>query len=368
MTSIIPPSQFPNLFVNDTPLLDVRAPVEVSKGSFPTSTNIALINDEQRRLIGIDYKQHGHESAVALGHELIAPNDRQQLLERWLDYIANHQGAALYCYRGGQRSQFSQQWLADAGCSVPRIDGGYKALRNYLLGVLEQVAANTQLLIAGGKTGSGKTHLINALPFSVDLEGRANHRGSAFGLRTSPQPTQIDFENALAVDFIKLPLPSINRVILEDESHSIGSLHLPRSLYSKMSEAPLAIIEVPFAARVTTIFNDYILSNYTDFLSLDRQNAPDLFSQSLLDSLAKIQRRLGGELHQEIEKIMHQALRAQFSSNDSSGHRQWIDLLLQKYYDPMYEYQLAKKHHRIIFRGDSDEFLRWATSLNNKST
>ena len=366
MTSTVSVAQFPSLFISDTPLLDVRAPIEVSKGSFPTSTNIPLLDDEQRRLIGIDYKQNGHDSAVELGHSLIPPNERQKLLERWLSYFAANEGAALYCYRGGQRSQFTQQWLADAGVIMPRIDGGYKALRSYLLDQLEQVAGNTQLLIAGGKTGSGKTHLINSLAYSVDLEGRANHRGSAFGPRTSPQPSQSDFENSLAVDFLKLPLESINRVILEDESHSIGSVHLPRTLYSKMCEAPLAIIEVSLAERVTTIFADYILSNYKDFLSVDSSNAPALFSESLLSSLSKIQRRLGSELHREIEQLMHQALDAQFNSNDSSGHREWIALLLRKYYDPMYEYQLSKKHHRIRFRGDSDEFLRWAARLNNK--
>jgi tRNA 2-selenouridine synthase len=65
---------------------------------------------------------------------------------------------------------------------------------------------------------------------------------------------------------------------------------------------------------------------------------------------------------------MRQALDAQFDAGDTSGHRVWIDLLLRKYYDPMYDYQLNKKHHRIMFRGDSDEFLRWATRLNSKDT
>jgi tRNA 2-selenouridine synthase len=366
MTFTVSPAQFHSLFVSDTPLLDVRAEIEFSRGSFPTSTNIPLLNDEQRRLVGIDYKDNGHESAVTLGHQLIGPGARQELLERWLDYTSQHESAVLYCYRGGQRSQFTQQWLADAGASIARVEGGFKALRTYLLEVLETVADNTQFVIAAGKTGSGKTHLINALPYRVDLEGRANHRGSAFGPRTSPQPTQIDFENALAIDFLKLPLERLNSVVLEDESHSIGSVHLPRSLYRKMSEAPLAIIEASLSDRVATIFDDYILSNYRDYVALDRENATALFSQSLLANLSKIQRRLGGQLYSEIEAVMLQALEAQFNASDSSGHRVWIDLLLRKYYDPMYDYQLNKKHHRIMFRGDSDEFLRWATRLNNK--
>lgn len=366
MIPILPPSQFARLFISDTPLLDVRAPVEVSKGSFPSSTNIPLLNDEQRRLIGIDYKHNGHDSAVKLGYQLIGPSQREALIERWLDYFANHEEAALYCYRGGQRSQITQQWLADAGKPIPRIEGGYKALRNWLLSVVESVAATTPLVIAGGKTGSGKTHLINSLPYSVDLEGRANHRGSAFGPRTMPQPNQIDFENALAVDFLKLPLKQLNRLVLEDESHSIGSVHLPRALYGKMCESPLAIIEASVSTRVSTIFNDYILSNYRDFKSLDSVNAPLLFAEFLMASLSKIERRLGSELHNEISTIMQDALKAQFEADDSSGHRVWIELLLRKYYDPMYDYQLSKKQHRIRFRGDSCEFLRWALRLNSQ--
>ncbi len=366
MPSNLSPSQFTELLVSDIPLLDVRAPVEFEKGSLPKATNIPLLDDEQRRVIGIDYKQNGHDSAVKLGHQLLSPDARQRLIDRWLDYLAKHDGAVLYCFRGGQRSQISQQWLADAGAAVPRVEGGYKALRSHLLDAIEKVSSNTQLLIAGGKTGSGKTHLINKLPFSVDLEGKANHRGSAFGPRTSPQPSQVDFENALAIDFLKLPLQSLNRVVLEDESHSIGSVHLPRSLYVKMCEAPIAIIEVSLPARVTTIFNDYILRNYQDYVSLDKTNASALFSEFLLTSLNKIQRRLGPELHQEITSVMKDALTAQFNSGDSSGHKDWIELLLRKYYDPMYDYQLAKKHHRIRFRGDSEEFLRWALRINGK--
>ena len=37
-----------SLFLNDVPLLDVRAPVEYSKGSFPCAENAPLMNDDER--------------------------------------------------------------------------------------------------------------------------------------------------------------------------------------------------------------------------------------------------------------------------------------------------------------------------------
>ncbi len=366
MAPIISAHQFSELFTSDTPLLDVRAPCEYNKGSFPAAINIPLLDDEQRRLIGIEYKNQGQQRAIQLGHELIPPPNRQKLLTQWIEFFQSHPTAPLYCFRGGQRSQYSQQWLQDAGVTVPRIAGGYKALRSFLLDTLEVVAANGKFVIAGGKTGTGKTHLINSLNTSVDLEARANHRGSAFGPRTLPQPSQIDFENTLAVDFLKLNYQSINRIILEDESHSIGSVHLPKALYEKMRLSPLAIIESPIAERVSTIFYDYILCNFQDFQSLDKENAPALFTESLQTSLEKIKKRLGPEGYIELSGLMAEALQSQFTAGDSSGHKAWIELLLKKYYDPMYEYQLSKKHHRIVFRGDSEEFLRWAHKLNGK--
>ena len=63
---------------------------------------------------------------------------------------------------------------------MPVIEGGYKALRRYLIDTIEAVRLSSQFMIIGGKTGSAKTHLLNSLNFSVDLEGLANHRGSAF--------------------------------------------------------------------------------------------------------------------------------------------------------------------------------------------
>ena len=45
------------IFLNDTPLMDVRAPVEFDKGAFPNTLNAPLMDDEERHLIGIRYKK-----------------------------------------------------------------------------------------------------------------------------------------------------------------------------------------------------------------------------------------------------------------------------------------------------------------------
>lgn len=364
MPDSIPQTAFADLLTSNTPLLDVRAPIEFFRGSFPGAVNIALLDDSARKQVGTIYKQQGSDAALELGHKLIRGEVREHLLRQWCQQLDAYPNTVLYCYRGGQRSHISQQWLFDAGYEVPLIEGGFKALRRFLIDKLDQVSLSENFVIAGGKTGSGKTHLINTLKTSVDLEGRANHRGSAFGRRVSPQPSQIDFENRLAIDFIRLPSSNINRIFIEDESHSIGSIHLPPALHAKMKVSELAIIEATVSSRTAVIFDDYIHSNFLDFVAAHGEQGLMLFSETLLASLDKIRRRLGDELYQKIREIMNSALHDQLVSGDSSQHKDWIEILLVNYYDPMYDYQLAKKSHRIVFRGNSDEFLGWAHSIN----
>ena len=96
-------------------------------------------------------------------------------------------------------SEIAQSWLKEVGCDIKRISGGFKALRNTCLSVLNDASSdNKKWIIISGRTGSAKTKLINILDNSICLEGLANHRGSAFGSFDTPQPTPINFENNLA--------------------------------------------------------------------------------------------------------------------------------------------------------------------------
>ena len=363
MPDTISPSAFAELFISDTPLLDLRAPIEFKRGAFPAATNLPLLDDEQRRAVGTRFKQAGRDGAIALGHELISGEIRRQRLEVWGSYLTANPGALLYCFRGGLRSSVVQQWLREAGFEVPRIEGGYKALRRFLIDTLDRVALKCRFIVIGGKTGSGKTQVVNALPFSVDLEGLARHRGSAFGKRMQPQPNQIDFENLLAVAFLKLPYRNARRVFLEDESRAVGSLSLPPELFNAMRSSPLAIIEESPASRVDTILNDYIDSNHRDFKARHPDSCEQRFAGYLLGALDRIRRRLGEENHAAIRQLMQRALDVGDRDESLALHRQWIHKLLADYYDPMYDYQLSKKSQAIVFRGTRQELLAWAAGI-----
>ena len=42
---------------------------------------------------------------------------------------------------------------------------------------------------------------------------------------------------------------------------------------------------------------------------------------------------------------------------DATQHKMWIEMLLQEYYDPMYDYQIEKSETPITFEGNYAEML-----------
>jgi len=345
------------LLVSDTPMIDVRAPIEFEQGAFPCSQNLPLMNDSERESVGIRYKELGQDKAIELGHELVSGEIKQQRITDWENFITKHPDGVLYCFRGGMRSKLSQQWIYEkSGIAYPRIKGGYKALRRYLIEQLEINSEIIQPIILGGRTGIGKTLLLQQIKASIDLEGIFNHRGSVFGKHVEPQPSQIDIENTLSVALLKLIDKEQTSIVFEDEAPNIGSRNIPKKLFEKMKAAPLILLEEPVATRVDIIFDEYIINSlqqYTDHYGADK--GFEAWSLQLLNSLDRIQRRLGGERFKQFNQIMQSAINTQKSTGDTHGHRDWIQGLLVDYYDPMYDYQLTKKMHRVVFKGSRSE-------------
>ena len=361
MTLVLPEiDDFEALLCADTPLLDVRAPVEFAQGAFPASRNGPLLNDKEREAIGIRYKQQGHDAAVELGAKLISGDIKAERLAYWAAFIEKHPDAVLYCFRGGMRSRISQQWIYDAtGVVIPRISGGYKAMRRYLIDETEILSAGTQPLILGGRTGSGKTLLIHKLQHTIDLEGLANHRGSSIGRQLSPQPTQIEFENRVAIELIKLHKAGVTQLVLEDESPNIGSVHIPHPLYDQMRAAPAVVLEAPLEERLDITLQEYVIDMLARYID-QAQNAERgfvEFSEYLRHSLSRVQRRLGGERYAQILKNMDDALLEQSHSGQVLAHRDWLERMLVEYYDPMYDYQRDKRQRKIKKTGNFSEIL-----------
>lgn len=350
------------LFLADVPVMDMRAPAEFSHGAFPCATSLPLMSDDERARVGICYKQNGQAAAIELGHQLVAGQLRENRLAQWSEFARRHPAGYLYCFRGGLRSRTVQQWLREQGIDYPLIVGGYKAMRRFLLEELERSVARGSFVLISGKTGTGKTRVISRLARSADLEGLANHRGSSFGQLPTPQPSQIDFENALSITLMKLLAQDDSRIFLEDEGRLIGRLYLPQVLVKEMAKAPMLVVQETLDERVDVVIEDYVVDLGRRFAQLDPEQGPRLHSEKLQGDLSRIRKRLGGERHQAVSALMEEAFSEQWRSGNLFLHREWIAVLLEKYYDPMYEYQLAQRSGEELFRGGRDDVVAWAVA------
>ena len=361
MTTRPDTDHYRELFLNDTPMMDMRAPVEFNKGAFPCSENIPLLDDKQREAVGTCYKQKGQDAAIELGWQLATPDIREQRITAWQDFIQRHPRGYLYCFRGGLRSRLSQQLVSEAGTAYPLIKGGYKAMRRFLIDELDQNCESMPLTLVSGRTGSGKTLVIHELAHALDLEGLAHHRGSAFGRQLQPQPSQIDFENSLSIAVMKQLDQHRQPIFAEDEGRMIGGVTLPMSFIELMQQAPLAVLETPIAERIDIVLADYITGAYPQYTGQFGEEEGALkFSEQILGNLSRIRKRLGGERFTQLHAAFSDALVQLIKHNNAGGFRAGIELLLTDYYDPMYDYQQGKRDGRVVFRGNRVELLEWA--------
>ncbi|MDY7579432.1 tRNA 2-selenouridine(34) synthase MnmH [Herbaspirillum sp. RTI4] len=348
-------ANYRELFLSGRPMIDARAPVEFIRGSFPGAVNLPLMNDSERQQVGLCYKQQGQQAAIALGHQLVSGSVKSERIQAWADFARANPDGCLYCFRGGLRSQITRQWLKnEAGIDYPRVAGGYKAMRTFLLETIDDTIAQCDLVVLGGMTGTGKTDVLLQLNHALDLEGHANHRGSSFGKRVTDQPSTIDFENRLAIDMLKKRAGGIAQFVLEDESRLVGRCALPLPLYQTMQERPMIWLEDSLAGRVERILRDYVIDLSTEYIAAYGEQGGDLFAEHLLTSLSKLHKRLGGDRHQRLMADMQAALTEQARSGEVDLHRVWISRLLLEYYDPIYDYQRESKASRIEFCGEQE--------------
>jgi tRNA 2-selenouridine synthase len=150
--------------------------------------------------------------------------------------------------------------LSQIGFRVQVIEGGYRAWRRVLVESLDALAGRLQFTVICGRTGSGKSRLLDALAAQgaqvLDLEGLANHRGSVLGLVPgSPQPSQKQFDTRLWNE-LRCIDPS-RTVWVESESRKVGALRVPERLIERMRASPCVHLEVATPARVDLLMEDY---------------------------------------------------------------------------------------------------------------
>ena len=325
-------------------MIDVRSPIEWSRGALPGAHPLPLMSDEERREVGIRYAEVGQEAAVELGWELVGPH-LEERIAAWRR-VADQGPTAVICWRGGMRSALASELIARPR-TLP-VAGGYKAVRRHLMQALPAALERAPLLVVSGLTGSGKTELLRSLAGAsdvlevIDLEAIAAHRGSSFGAVTGPQPPQPTFEHEIAC---ALRLHRAGLVVVEDESRYVGRRTLPDALLEAMRKAPLALLEVPNGERVQRVFREYVKEPaQRDGIAATRQ--------ALEAATLRLRRRLGGPRTREVLSALERAEAAWF---DLEAHRAWILLLLEQYYDRLYERNRVALGRDVVLRGDVQE-------------
>lgn len=321
------------------PILDVRSPGEYVHAHIPGAHSLPLFTDDERKVVGTAYKQENRKLAIKIGLDYFGVKMRkmvqevEELLVSLQPVISKkkrlqlepsipeiQQCILVHCWRGGMRSA-GVAWLLDLyGYKVYSMDGGYKAYREWARAQFERTNNYT---IVGGYTGSGKTLVLNELKqlghLIIDLEGLANHKGSAFGaMGEKPQPSQEMFENLLAEEIAAVSSPdTVNRIFLEDESQRIGQLSIPNNFWVQMRNSKVLFLDIPFEERLT-----YLTEEYGKFEK-----------EPIVNAIIRIQKRLGGlETKLAINYLLE------------NNHKECFRILLH-YYDKHYEKGLQNREN-----------------------
>lgn len=348
------------IILEDIPLLDVRAPIEYERGYIADAVNVPLLDNKQREMIGTEYAEAGRNAAIELGLQHVTDEMKESRLQQWRQFAERNPDGFLYCFRGGMRSQIAQQWLQESGVAYPKVIGGYKAIRRYLLEQFERLAEEGNILVLAAPTGSGKTDLICRLDQSVDIEGLAKHRGSAFGGMFVPQPSQINWENQVASEWLRVSRKSTRPVMFESESHLIGRISLPVFLQDALRSAPVVELATSTEDRIRQIRQDYITTTMNHY----RQTMPESecyqqLASFISDSLGRIQRRLGGERYQLLNALVPQAVAELEAETGTETMDQIVRTLLHDYYDPLYAHKMIGREDQIVFKGTAEEIASW---------
>ena len=240
-------------------LIDARSPSEFAEDCLPGAVNWPTLDDEQRRLVGTEYKQVSAFVAKKRGAALAARNIAAHIERDVLDKPKEWR-PLVYCWRGGSRSNSLALVLDQIGFRVHRLDGGYQHYRRAVIGALDTLPQQLQYRAICGTTGSGKSRLLQVLRAQgaqvIDLEALANHRGSVLGLVPGErQPGQKQFESRLW-DTLRRLDPA-RPVFIESESKKVGDLRVPPALIERMRAAPCLQLELALDARVALLNDEY---------------------------------------------------------------------------------------------------------------
>ncbi|MCF6179565.1 MAG: tRNA 2-selenouridine(34) synthase MnmH [Geopsychrobacter sp.] len=304
--------------------IDVRSPAEFAEATIPGAINVPIFDNDERAEVGTLYKQTGRKDARKRGIEIVSPKIPQILQRVEDERDPNSPPVVVFCWRGGQRSLAITTFLSLAGIPARQLTGGHKAFRRHVIDYFEQTDFG-RVLVVRGLTGVGKTLLLKRLQAEaypvVDLEGLANHRGSAFGgLGLGEQPGQKKFEASL---WARLEAcRDAGYLLTEGESRHIGRLVVPPRFHQAMQEQVSLWVAADLDYRVQVILDDY--------------PARDDLSAAFEPPLKALKERLGNEAVADLLALLEK--------------KHWHELtrrLMVDYYDPLYMHTCPQERVEI---------------------
>jgi tRNA 2-selenouridine synthase len=291
-------------------LIDVRSPDEYADSTIPSSINIAIFDNEERKRIGTLYKQESAQAATEKGFEIFSA----KLPELVKQYEQFPHEKVVFCWRGGMRSKASATMLSLMGIKCYRLKGGYRAYRRWVVEQLEYYEFKPKCIVLNGLTGSGKTRILHCLTEQgypvLDFEGMAQHRGSVFGQIGLKPNNQKTFDAELFEKLIQYKETPF--VLVEAESKRIGKILIPNFLTNAKEVGVVIFLDMPVAERVRNLIEDY---------------RPNDHKEEFIESFLRIKSKIHTPVAASIEKYLREG---QFVEA--------FTLLLEYYYDPRYEH------------------------------
>ncbi len=299
--------------LHDHVVVDVRSPKEFEESTYPEAINLPLLEDQERETVGILYKHFGQKTAIEKGYSFL--DEKLSQFKKTTEEIPKVRHLTVFCARGGMRSQVVTALLRYLGHEAKQLTGGYKAFRNYTLDRLNAYRFNRPIVLHG-KTGVGKTLVLNGLSNVLDLEGLADHRGSLFGGVGKHPVSQKTFETKLLQALESLD-PE-NPVFIEGESRKVGNVSIPDAIFRQMKSATNYLLEASIETRVARTVKEYI----TDQPGLE----PEI--RAIIQQLKS---DLGRKQIDELLDLF-----------DSKDYASCFEAILLNYYDKKYSHSLKK--------------------------
>lgn len=302
-------------------LIDVRSPKEFEEEPIPGAVNIPSLLDDERAEVGTAYVRVSKEKAKEIGIEKISK--RLPLIFKEINSLSKeYDKLVFYCARGGMRSTTLEVLFNSLGYKTFKLQGGYKAYRQFILNAIEEKNKGIKYIVIHGRTGEGKTKILEKLQEKgcsvLNLEKIADHKGSFFGgLCEKRKQSQKRFDGEIFDAVIK---NEKKYFLAESESKRIGDIYVPECVYDSIVNGIHIFVSTTMENRVKIIMEDYSSASI----------------ESLEECLLKVARYISKERYKKYHTMLIEGKIAELS-----------EVLMKEYYDPLYDVGIDKYQYDL---------------------